>query len=139
VQELANYKADQEGPTTFRYSILPHRSFDPVAAQRFGIECSQPLIAAPARAAEPSAPALVQLDSPDVLVASLKPSEDGKAWVVRLFNPSGRPATTALRWGAIAPKALWISNLAEDRLAPLPGAVAVTPGGVITLRADLDQ
>jgi alpha-mannosidase len=134
-----NYKADQDGPTTFRYSLLPHRSYDPVVAQRFGIECSQPLIAVPARGAGPSATALVQLDSPEVLVASLKPSEDRKAWVVRLFNPSGRTATTALRWGAITPKALWISNLAEDRLAPVPGPVEVTPGGVVTLRADLAE
>jgi hypothetical protein len=133
-----NYKADQEGLTTFRYSILPHRSFDPVAAQRFGIECSQPLNAVPARGAEPSGTALVQLDSPDVLVASLKPSEDGKAWIIRLYNPSGRPTTTALRWGAITPKALWISNLAEDRLVPLSGGDDVPPGGVITLRAEVD-
>ena len=38
-----NYRAEQEGPTTFRYVLLPHKQYDPVAAQRFGIECSQPL------------------------------------------------------------------------------------------------
>ncbi len=48
-----NYKADQEGPTTFRYSLLPHRQYDPAAAQRFGIECSQPLVAVPARGRRP--------------------------------------------------------------------------------------
>ena len=40
-----NYRADQDGPTTFRYALLPHRQYDAVAAQRFGIECSQPLVA----------------------------------------------------------------------------------------------
>jgi alpha-mannosidase len=133
-----NYKADQEGPTTFRYSIWPHRSYDPVAAQRFGIECSQPLVAVPARGAAPSSTPLVHLDSADVLVASLKPSEDRKAWIVRLFNPTGRAATTALRWGAIAPTAVWTSDLAEDRLAPVKGTVDVSPGAVVTLRADLE-
>ena len=44
-----NYRADQSGPTTFRYALLPHKQYDPVAAQRFGIECSQPLVAVPAR------------------------------------------------------------------------------------------
>ena len=48
-----NYKADQEGPTTFRYAIRPHAGYDAVAAQRFGIECSQPLVVLPARGAAP--------------------------------------------------------------------------------------
>ncbi|MFH1719900.1 MAG: glycoside hydrolase, partial [Planctomycetota bacterium] len=33
-----NYKAGQEGPTTFRYAIKPHRQFDPGEAARFGTE-----------------------------------------------------------------------------------------------------
>ena len=133
-----NYKADQDGPTTFRYSILPHRQYDPIAAQRFGIESSQPLIAVPARGPAPDETPLLTLDTPEVLVASLKPSADGKARVVRLFNVSQRPAKTTLRWRRTAPKALWISNLAEDRLAPVAGPVEVAPSGVVTLRADLD-
>ena len=39
-----NYKAYQEGPTIFRYSIRPHGAFDSGEAKRFGIERSQPLI-----------------------------------------------------------------------------------------------
>ena len=41
-----NYKASQEGMTTFRYSLLPHGPYDQAAAARFGIERSQPLVAA---------------------------------------------------------------------------------------------
>ena len=51
---FTNYKADQDGPTTFRYSLLPHKQYDPAAAQRFGIERSQPLVAAAARGAAPT-------------------------------------------------------------------------------------
>ncbi|NVM24188.1 MAG: glycoside hydrolase, partial [Desulfobacterales bacterium] len=42
-----NYKAGQEDPTTFRYSIKPHKRFDSGSAARFGTERSQPLIAVP--------------------------------------------------------------------------------------------
>ena len=42
-----NYKAGQDGPTLFRYSICPHGKYDAAAVGRFGIERSQPLVAAP--------------------------------------------------------------------------------------------
>ena len=61
---FTNYKADQEGPTTFRYSLLPHKQYDQVAAQRFGIERSQPLVAAAAQGAAPSGQPLLELDTP---------------------------------------------------------------------------
>jgi alpha-mannosidase len=38
-----NYKADQEGPTVFRYSLLVHGAYDGEQAARFGIEASQPM------------------------------------------------------------------------------------------------
>ena len=46
---FTNYNAYQDGPTTFRYRLLPHRQYDQIAAQRFGIESSQPLVVMPAR------------------------------------------------------------------------------------------
>ena len=52
-----NYKADQEGPTEFRYAIRPHGAYDPVAAAHFGIEATEPLIAMPAAGAAPRAAA----------------------------------------------------------------------------------
>ena len=50
-----NYRADQEGPTTFRYALLPHKQYDQAAAQRFGIEATEPLVAVPAAGAAPVA------------------------------------------------------------------------------------
>ncbi len=131
-----NYKADQDGPTTFRYSVLPHQQYDQAAAQRFGVECSQPLVAAAARGAAPDDRPLLELDTPKVLVASVKPSEDHKALIVRLFGAGGQPAKAALRWGRSPPKAVWISNLAEERVAAVSGAVDVPAYGLITLRAE---
>jgi len=131
-----NYKADQEGPTTFRYSVLPHAQYDQAAAERFGVECSQPLVAAAARGAAPDDRPLLELDTPKVLVASVKPSEDHKALIVRIFGAGGQSAKAALRWGRSPPKAVWISNLAEEKVAAVSGAVDVPAYGLITLRAE---
>jgi len=38
-----------------------------------------------------------------VLVTALKPTADGKARIVRLFNATDRPAKATLTWSAPAP------------------------------------
>ena len=53
-----NYQADQEGPTVFRYAIRPHRAYDPIAAARFGLEATEPLIVLPAAGEAPRQPPL---------------------------------------------------------------------------------
>ena len=133
---FTNYKADQDGPTTFRYSVLPHRQYDQAAAERFGMECSQPLVAAAAQGAAPDARPLLELDTSKVLVATVKPSEDHKALIVRLFGAAGRPAKVTLRWGHNPPQHVWISNLAEAKGAAVTGAVDVPAYGLLTLRAE---
>jgi alpha-mannosidase len=131
------FKADQEGPTTFRYVLLPHKHYSPVAAQRFGIECSQPLVVTKAQGAAPGGRPFLELDTPDVMVASIKPSNDRSAWIVRLFGAGGKTVRTAVHWGPSMPKAVWISNLAEDRGERLKGPVEVPTFGLVTLRAEL--
>jgi len=49
-----NYLAEQSGLKTFRYALQPHKQYDPIAAQRFGIECSQPLVVCRPTAPRPS-------------------------------------------------------------------------------------
>ena len=134
---FTNYKADQDGPTTFRYSLLPHGRYNPVVAQRFGIECSQPLVVAPARGAAPSGRPLLQLDTPDAMVASVKPSSDGKAWIIRLFGAAGKDSHATLCWGTASPEAVWISGLAEEQGKPVTGPVHVSAFEIVTLRAEL--
>jgi alpha-mannosidase len=133
---ITNYRAFQSGPTTFRYCLLPHKQYDLAAAQRFGIECSQPLVVATARGAAPSGRPFLDLDTPEVIVASIKPSEDRKALIVRLFGAAGRPAKATLRWAGISPRTIWMSNLAEEPVAAVAGAVHVPAFGLVTLRVE---
>jgi alpha-mannosidase len=134
-----NYRAEQSGPTTFRYALLPHKQYDPIAAQRFGIECSQPLLAVAASGEAPSGRSFLELDTRDVIVASMKPSVDGKAQIVRLFGAAGKPAKVNLRWSDAAAKVVYQSSLAEDRLTPMTGAIDVGAWEVVTLRVEPGQ
>ena len=138
---FTNYKADQEGPTTFRYALHPHQgTYDSVEAARFGIQQSQPLVVVPATGPRGAILASRLCVGPrEVIVAAFKPSGDGKAWIVRLFGAGPKATKATLTWGDPAPKAVWLSNLAEDQGARITGPVDVPAHGIVTLRADLPQ
>jgi alpha-mannosidase len=131
-----NYRAYQEGPTVFRYALLPHGKYDPGAAQRFGIEQSQPLIAAQARGAAPAGRSLLVVEPSGVIVSSLMPSADGKALLVRLFNATGGPAAAALRWSEPAPATVVRCSAAADRGAAVRGLLELSAWEIVTLRVE---
>jgi hypothetical protein len=130
-----NYLADQEGPTTFRFALRSHFGFASEEAARFGISCSQPLIVQKAKGTEPIKSRL-RLSSNNVLVTALKPSDDGKGWIVRLFGASGKPQKIKLSWSKPAPNHIWLSDLSEEPGEEVRHAVEVPGWGVVTLRAE---
>ena len=132
-----NYKADQQGPTTFRYAIRPHGGFDAAAAARFGLERSRPLIAAPVDPARPLVPSLLRVEPEGVIVTSLKPSEDGQALMVRLFNPSDTATEATLSWSNPIPRNISLSSPFEEPGAKLAGPVKLPAYAIITLRAEV--
>jgi alpha-mannosidase len=71
-------------------------------------------------------------------VTALKPSEDGKAWIVRLYGASGKAASASLGWGARAPKAVFLSDTSEKPAQALNGPVKVPGYGIVTLRAQFE-
>jgi alpha-mannosidase len=105
-----NYKADQEGPVTFRYSVSPHAAYAALDAVKFGAEQREPLMVA---AADPSTRAhrsVMRLSSPDVLVSSLKPTAGGRSWLVYLYNPTSKAQKVSLQWNDGVPVASRSSN-----------------------------
>lgn len=82
-----NYKADQEGPVTFTYSILPHGPFNSVEAARFGVESRQPLLVSTADISPSRGNSIFQLSSSDVQVLSVQPLTE-RSFLVHLYNPS---------------------------------------------------
>ena len=131
-----NYRADQEGETIFRYYLRPHAAYDAVAAARFGLETTQPLIVVPARGQKPPVSRL-RVEPAGVLVSALKPSDDGKAIIVRLYGASGKDAVAKLAWSSPEPKTVWLSDASEQPLAIAAEAIEVPAWGLVTLRAEL--
>lgn len=130
-----NYRAYQEGPVEFRYALRPHGGYDPAAASRLAIGMSQPLLASAASADAPAAP-LLKIEPPDVLALALKPSEDGKAWIVRLFGASGEDRMARLHWSAPTPSRIWVSDLSEKPVKTADREIAVAGWDLVTVRAD---
>ena len=129
-----NYRADQEGPTWFRFAIWPHGPYDPVAATRFGVDSTTPLVAAPATGPSPGASRL-SLTPASVIATAFKPSDDGQALIVRLFNPTGQPQTARLNW-AQPVRQTWLSSAREDQGRPAPESIPLAKLGTATLRVE---
>ena len=129
-----NYRADQEGPTWFHFAIRPHDTYDPVAATRFGVESTEPLIVAPASGASPVASPL-SIEPAGVVATAFKPSDDGKALIVRLFNPTGSPQVARLNWNRPV-RHIWLSSACEEQGQEAPPTISVPTLGMVTLRVD---
>lgn len=139
-----NYRADQEGPVWFHYAIQPHGAYDPVAATRFGVESTEPLIVAPVNNNAPL-PAQLRVEPPSVIVTAFKPSDDGKALIVRLFNPSAQTQMARLNWNRLAApersgggpvRHVWLASIGEEQGPKAPTRIPVPSLGMVTLRVE---
>lgn len=131
-----NYRAYQEGPVEFRYALRPHLGWSAADSSKLAIGFSQPLIASFSPAEAPELRSLVRIDPADVLALALKPSDDGKAWIVRLFGASGQARRATLSWASPAIGATWLSDLAEQPLHLLQGEIPVDGFELVTLRVE---
>ena len=134
-----NYRAYQEGPTVFRFVVRAHRQADPAEASRFAIGQSQPLIATLARGPKPAGIPLLELSSHDVLVSALKPGDDGKSWIIKLYGAAGNDRAVELTWPGPKPSKIWVSDTSERPIAEVNGPVTVPGWGIVTLRAELPR
>lgn len=105
-----NYRAYQEGPVTFRYILRPHRTTNDTEAFRLAERFLEPLTLLSARGNPPSLP--VRIKSESVSAISLKPSNDGKALILRLFNTAPHAASAHL---ALPGKSAFVSGTGENR------------------------
>ncbi len=94
-----NYRSDQEGPVTFRYSIFPHGPFKPEEATRAGRNSREPLLLFLSERKAPLPDSLFQVRSPSVQLVSLQPIDSGKALLALLYNPTAQTAPAELGWG----------------------------------------
>lgn len=129
-----NYRAYQEGRVEFRYAMRPHLGYDPAANARFSTALSQPLVPDFAPRGEPNTTPFLRVEPDDVLVTALKRSDDGRAWIVRLFGASGRDRQARLTWSQ--PHAISFSDTSENPGAPAGDSIPVAGWDLVTLRAE---
>ncbi len=129
-----NYRAYQEGPVLFRYCLWPHGPYNATAASKRAIGLSQPLLVTAAGRGSIDPP-LVLASAENVLVTGIRPSADGKAVMVRLWESSGRDSTTDLHWSRPI-RSQYMSDLGELPISRLENAVKVPGWGVVTIRTE---
>ncbi len=129
-----NYRAYQDGIITFRYALQPHKGFDAVASTQLSTALAQPLIVAEATGDALTTPRL-RLSSQQLVALVLKPSNDGRAWMVTLYNPTEQAALTTLTWNGPVGAAHY-SNTGEEAMAPVEGPITVAPRDVVTIRVE---
>ncbi|MCL5997261.1 MAG: glycosyl hydrolase-related protein, partial [Chloroflexi bacterium] len=107
------------GQHVFTYSLLPHAGpFSVEAVVRPAYELNVPLVTALAGPDAKGAPALASVDTPNVIVESVKWAEDGNAFVMRVYEAgkiSGKVHLTL----HVPVKQVSETNMLEEHARPL--------------------
>jgi alpha-mannosidase len=113
--------ADQ-GRHTIRYSLLPHAGKwgEPTQSAAYGL--NDPFIihyAEHLQEIKHSARSLVSLDSPNLVIETIKYAEDGKGMIVRLYESRRCRGEAVLKIGVSILHATLV-NLLEEKIADIP-------------------
>ena len=128
-----NYRAYQEGLITFRYALWPHKKFKAYENSKYAIGLSQPLLVKKALVDIPVLSGF-HPDQPQVLVTTFKPCDDGKGWMVTLFNSSPESVKTKLISNKEQVQHVWKSNSGEEKMAEISVNLELPAWGVSMIR-----
>jgi hypothetical protein len=103
-------------------------------AKKLGAEAMTPLVPMRADAASPLPRFPLAIEPGPFVATSLKPSADGKAWILRLLNASDRPEELKLSGDAFDCGRVFLNDLGEAELSPVVGSVNAPGFGILTLR-----
>ncbi|MGN6541689.1 MAG: glycoside hydrolase family 38 C-terminal domain-containing protein [Ginsengibacter sp.] len=132
-----NFKADQEGEVTFRYSIFPHNAFNESEATKRGIETNQPLIVSAAAEDSAELKSLFTTENKNIILSTIKPSVDKKGIMLRLYNASGESQKPRLTWKRLQPKNVCWSNANQEKLQSFNPNESLPPFAFRTLYLEL--
>jgi alpha-mannosidase len=136
-----------EGEHRFTYSLFPHEGdWTGAGVTQEAFALNSPLCTAVARGLGTLSPesGLVAVEGVPLALGSLKKAEDGRGFILRLYEPHGARGESVLRFAKEIKKAEKVNLLEEaDKSNPLPTAkgdtlrVEVRPFGVLTIRLEL--
>jgi len=132
-----NYAADQAGLAYLHYGLYPHGIFRADEAYRAGVDQNQPLLVRVGSSKRAVPETLFKLSSPEIVVTSLRRSDDGRALMIRLYNAGGRPERFSVEWNSIKPRKVFISSLLETQDEPATASLSLPAYGILTLRCEL--
>jgi alpha-mannosidase len=112
---------------SFRYVLTAHKGFDQAAAQHFGIEQSQPMIAVPVAANSNDYKLPLTISNDAVLVTACHPSADGKGWLVRLFNGSNKPQALKVGWTGASRLTIYRTDLWGNQKTKTQSTLILSP------------
>lgn len=132
----------EQGEHRFAYSLFIHgpAAAHDIAARAYAL--NDPLLVARSAAARPSSNILersfVAVDSPHVIIETVKAAEDGRGIIVRLYESDRTRGPVELQCG-FQVAAAWESNLLEEDSAALPVdgykvRLTVRPFQIVTVR-----
>lgn len=131
---FVNYKAFQEGKIRYRYNLIPHGKYSHAQAKKAGMEQTMPLIIIPvSKKSKSMSSKLMITGSKEVLVTSLKPSTDGKAWVVRYFNCSDQENSIQTNWSMNVGLS-YLSSPLEEKGSTIDNSFILAPWEILTIR-----
>ncbi len=130
-----NFPLTQDGPVTFRYRILPHDGYNAVAANRFGMEQSQPLVHVTADK-NPKITPLVETDNPNTYITIVKSTDKDNNLIVRLRSLSDKTEMVNLTFPYKTPQKVSICTLEEEPAKTVNGSISVKPYGQATLKIE---
>ncbi|MHB1000059.1 MAG: glycoside hydrolase family 38 N-terminal domain-containing protein [Armatimonadota bacterium] len=143
---FTNYKASQGGTLKFRFSLTSMKSYDPVAASRFGQSVRNPLLARVDNTSDKAVQKTVSLpysfctvSEPNVYIQAIKKSELGEGTVIRLREVGGKSTETTVSFAPGNFSEAWLCNLMEDpqkkvRISNGKVKITVPANGLVTLQ-----
>jgi alpha-mannosidase len=136
------------GEHQFKYSLYPHTGPLNEETQREAYLLNDPLIVYSSHADRQtsnqpvtSLPSLVSVSQPNLIVETIKGSEDGEGMIVRLYESQRKRGPAQVRFGRALDSA-WVTNLLEENESELlvegdSIRLDVRPYQIITLRVKL--
>ena len=125
-----NFKASQEGISSYRYSLQPHKQFSYLQAYKFGVEQSQPLL--PVYNQDVPLQIFKVNENTSAVITSVRKTDNSSNYIIRLYNPTKEETSVKPAYDKNT-FVLFSSNGREERISMIDGSIKLNPFGVITI------
>ena len=133
-----NYLAAQPGEAIFRYSLYPHKEYDPVFNMKRALERAQPLLVVPSSATKTTPNSIFSIDNREVLITAIIPGKEKNHFLLRLYNPTSSQQHVKISWNLLSPIHVSFSTcgLSGEDPIRLNGHLDLKAGDFQTVRVD---